>query len=119
MQHYRMGDLEQPYLVEQYHAITGEPLSDEPDYNHSYYLELIFAHVAGLSVEKDKMVIDPVDVGLTYFKLDHVKVKGKEIGITYSDKDRSEKGLKKGFTITVDGKAAVQMEHLGRVEIEL
>lgn len=119
MQHYRMGDLEQPYLVEQYHAITGEPLSDEPDYNHSYYLELIFAHVAGLSVEKDKMVIDPVDVGLTYFKLDHVKVKDKEISIAYSDKDRSEKGLKKGFTITVDGKAAVQMDHLGRVEIKL
>lgn len=39
--------------------MTDEAISDEPDYNHSYYLELIMAHVAGVTLREDKVIIDP------------------------------------------------------------
>ena len=119
LQHYRMHDIGQPYLVEQYHAQTGEPLSDEPDYNHSFYLELLIAHVAGLRVFEDKIVIDPVDVGLKYFHLKNVMVRGKKIEIVYSDKDREQKGLKKGFTVKVDDAVIAQSEQPEPVEYAL
>lgn len=119
LQHYRMHDISMPYLVEQYHAITGEPISDEPDYNHSYYLELLVSHVAGLKVTEDKMIIDPVNIGLKYFKLANVKVKGKDVAITYSQKDRADKGLKKGFVVTVDGEEVAVHDELCKVEIPL
>lgn len=119
LEHYRMHDIGMPYLVEQYHAITGEPISDEPDYNHSFYLELLISHVAGLKVEEDKVVIDPLHIGLDYFRLGNVKVRNKSITIAYSKKDRPEKGIQKGFTVTVDGKAEVVKEDLCKVEIAL
>lgn len=119
LQHYRMQDISMPYLVEQYHAVTGEPISDEPDYNHSFYLELLISHVAGLRVLEHKMVIDPVDVGLKYFRLGNVLVRGRKVCIAYSEKDRADKGLKKGFVITVDGNVLVQQDSLCRVEIPL
>ena len=52
LQHYRGRDLMKPYLVEHYHGETGEPLSDEPDYNHSFYIDLIMSHVAGITLLK-------------------------------------------------------------------
>lgn len=119
LQHYRMQDISMPYLVEQYHAVTGEPISDEPDYNHSYYLELLVSHVAGLKAEEDKLVIDPVDIGLKYFKLANVKVRGKDVSVSYSDKDREDKGIKKGFVVTVDGEIVAQKDSLCKIEIPL
>lgn len=119
LEHYRMHDISMPYLVEQYHAVTGEPISDEPDYNHSYYLELLISHVAGLKAEEDKIVVDPVDVGLKHFKLANVKVRGKSITITYSDKDREKKGLKKGFMVAVDGEVVAHHDHLCKVEVTI
>lgn len=119
LQHYRMHDISKPYLVEQYNAITGEAISDEPDYNHSYYLELLVSHVAGLKVEADKMVIDPINIGLKYFSLANVKVRGKDVTITYSEKDREDKGLKKGFIVMVDGEVVAQKDSLCKVEIAL
>lgn len=119
LQHYRMQDIGMPYLVEQYHAVTGEPISDEPDYNHSYYLELLISHVAGLKVEEDRIIVDPVQIGLKYFKLSNIKVRGKNITIAYSEKDREDQGLKKGFVVCMDGEAVVEKENICRVEIAL
>ncbi len=119
LQHYRMHDITMPYLVEQYHAVTGEPISDEPDYNHSYYLELLISHVAGLKVEEDRIVVDPLHIGLKYFKLANVKVRSRAVTIAYSEKDREDKGLKKGFVVTVDGEIVARNDILCRVEIDL
>lgn len=119
LQHYASKNLEEPYLVEQYHGVTGEGMSDEPDYNHSFFLELIFGHVAGLRVEPDKLVIDPIEIGLKYFKLDNVQVRGRKISISYSDKDRPKKDLKAGMIVKVDDKVVVQQPEKGRVEVAL
>ena len=39
--------------MEHYNAETGEMLSDEPDYNHSFYIDLIIRQVAGLEPTED------------------------------------------------------------------
>lgn len=119
LQHYMTGDLSQPYLVEQYHALTGEPLSDEPDYNHSYYLELLVSHVAGVTLKEDVLVVDPVDVGLRYFRLDNLQLRGKKVCISYSDREREDKGIKKGLKVYVDGTEMAGSENLSRLEIIL
>jgi hypothetical protein len=81
--HFLNRDLNQPCLVEHYNSGTGEPLSDEPEYNHSFYIDLVITHVAGLSVESDRIELDPVDIGLDYFVLDRVKAAGLDLRITY------------------------------------
>ncbi|WP_147915645.1 MGH1-like glycoside hydrolase domain-containing protein [Ruania zhangjianzhongii] len=63
-QHFRDGDVAVPYLVEHYDGLTGEPISDEPDYNHSYLIDLIVQYVAGLRVEPDGLFLEPVEIDL-------------------------------------------------------
>lgn len=117
LQHYRNNVLGQPYLVEQYHAITGENLSDEPDYNHSYYLDLIMSFVAGLKVTESGMEIDPLDTGLSFFKLEDVKVRGKNVTITYAKKAR--KDMEAGLCVYVDGELVAKEDGLGKVVVKL
>jgi hypothetical protein len=83
LQHFRDEDITRPYLVEHYDAETGEPISDEPDYNHSYFIDLIVSHVCGVGVNEDGVVFDPVDVGLEWWRLGNLRVKGKVYNIEY------------------------------------
>lgn len=119
LEHYKSHDISYPYLVEQYHAITDEGISDEPDYNHSYYIELIFAHVAGISLDEDIITIDPVDIGLDYFKLDDVDIRGKKYSIHYAkDKDTAdEEGIQAGLTVYADGSEIAHLDKLGKIEV--
>lgn len=79
--HFQQHDGRTPYLVEHYDSLTGEPLSDEPDYFHSYLIDLIIRYVVGLRVED--MSVEPVDIGLEHFTLDNIHVGGREIAISY------------------------------------
>ncbi len=110
-EHYRNGNVEEPYLVEQYHAVTGENLSDEPDYNHSFFLDLIISHVAGVDVQKDRIVIDPLDVGLRYFKLENLMIRGSVYEIALD-----EAGV---FTVRKDGELVSSRKGLGKIELPL
>lgn len=121
LEHYKGHDIAYPYLVEQYHAATDEGISDEPDYNHSFYLELIFAHVAGISVREDKLIINPVDIGLSYFKLDNIIIRGKKVAVHYASDDETaeDEGLKAGLSVIIDGKEIEHSDKLGKIEIAL
>lgn len=103
-QHFEHHDLQRPYLVEQYDAETGEQLSDEPDYNHSYFIELIIAQVCGVRLAEEEIVIDPVDVGLHYFKVDNLRIRGKALGVSYADEwaGTNAAGIRPGFTVIWD-----------------
>lgn len=114
-QHFDSHDLNRPYLVEQYHAITGEPLSDEPDYNHSYFLQLIFAHVCGVEVEEDRVVIDPLHLDLSYFALENFKIRGSFYDIYYN-KVENEEG-RKGFQIYKEKQLIHNSQELEKVII--
>lgn len=87
LQHFRDRNVRRPYLVEHYHAETGEPLSDEVDYNHSFYIDLIISHVAGVKITEDGIVFDPIDIGLDYFILDNLKIRDDYYTITYKKED--------------------------------
>lgn len=119
LQHFRDGVLHRPYLVEHYNAETGEPLSDDVDYNHSYWLDLVITHVCGLEAGERELVIDPVDIGLKYFKLDGVTIRGNRYGICYSDKDRKHLGLEKGFTVTRNGETVFHHDTLTKTVLTL
>lgn len=102
MQHYRYGNINFPYLVEQYNAVTGEDISDEPDYNHSYYMDLIMNYVVGLDLREDEIVIDPIDIGLKKYDLSNLEIRGHKIEVHYDKKN--------GMTLISDGKALLSNE---------
>lgn len=119
LQHYRNNVLGQPYLVEQYHAESGENLSDEPDYNHSYYLDLIMSFVAGINVTETEIVIDPLDIGLSYFRLEDVVVCGKKLSVTYAKKARPQDQQEAGLMVYLDGKLVARAETLQELKVSL
>lgn len=119
LEHYKAHDVAEPYLVEQYHAATDEAISDEPDYNHSYYLELIFAHVAGITLQQDKVVIEPIDIGLDYFKLDNVVIRGRNFSVQYArdEETAKEENINSGLNVFIDGKLVKNLDRLGKIEL--
>lgn len=117
--HYRGRDLDAPYLVEHYSSATGEPISDEVDYNHSYYIDLVIQHIAGLKVEVDRFILHPIDIGLAYFELDRIEVAGHKLTITYHNGDYPETGIPTGYRLYVDGELAVESEKLEAMEYVL
>lgn len=110
-QHYRNGNMAEPYLVEQYHAETGENLSDEPDYNHSYFNDLIVTYVAGVDVYEDRVVINPLDIGLKYFHLYNLQIRGKCFDI-----ELTKDGM---FVVKVDGKLISETKGFAKVHVPL
>ena len=95
LEHFQGHDTDRPYLVEHYDCETGEALSDEPDYLHSYYIDLVMRHVAGLEVTESGIRVDPVDIGLEWFTLSQVQVCGHRVDMEYC------RGT--GYRIRVDG----------------
>lgn len=116
--HFERRDLQRPCLVEHYDSLTGEPLSDEADYNHSYYIDLLIRHIAGLEVEMDGLMLDPVDIGLAYFDLDHVRAAGRDIRVAYHAPGCQTGGtdIPEGYSLYVDGKPVRHSEKLEKME---
>ncbi|SFM28620.1 hypothetical protein SAMN03159341_12431 [Paenibacillus sp. 1_12] len=113
--HFRNRDVTDPYLVEHYSSQSGEPLSDEVDYNHSYYIDLTIKHIAGLNVEENQFVLDPIDIGLSYFRLDRIYAAGYELTITYNRGDGANTDIAVGYRLYVDGQLALESERLSRM----
>ena len=109
-EHFKERNLAMPYLVEHYDSVTGEALSDEVDYLHSYYIDLIIRHVCGIEPDEHGITFDPVDIGLNYFTLNGVYVAGHMIDVSFM---RNE-----GYTVTIDGKRRIQHHKLGSCKID-
>lgn len=106
LQHYRDRDLKRPYMVEHYNAETGEPLSDDVDYNHSYYIDLIITYVAGVEITEKGLAFNPLDCGLNYFELDRLSVRGDTYAVTYRRpgcEDVSCSHILEGYTVYKNG----------------
>ncbi len=104
MQHFRNGNINEPYLVEHYNPETGEALSDEVDYNHSYFIDLIMCYVLGLKIYKDYIQIDPLYLGLDYFLCTGIKIKNHRLDIKYQ--------RDKIFEVILDGKEIIKEKKL-------
>ena len=105
LEHFRFGDIHQPYLVEHYNAETGEMLSDEADYNHSFYLDLIVRHICGIEPTDAGMRFEPLDTGLEYFSIRGVNVKGHSVDVYYQRRAGHYDGQDAGYTLLIDGEA--------------
>lgn len=114
--HYSGRDLARPYLVEHYDSQTGEPISDEVDYNHSYYIDLVIRHIVGLDIQLDHIIIDPVDVGLDYYELDDVHAAGKVLRITFGRPGVINLPVKAGLRLFVDDIEVAHSETLKQIQ---
>ena len=85
LEHFQGHDIRRPYLVEHYDSITGEPLSDEPDYNHSFMIDLIVRCVAGLIPTEEGLLFEPIDCGLDHFELKGVRIRDHLLSVSLSD----------------------------------
>lgn len=112
-QHFRYGNLNDPYLVEFYNAKTGEALSDEPDYAHSYWTDLVVTHVAGIVPTETGFDFAPVKPSFRYFALTKLPFRGHLIDVYYQRRawERYD-AFGKGFTLRLDGKTIWQGETL-------
>lgn len=108
--HYYGGDGVVPYLVEHYNSMTGECISDDVDYSHSYYIDLVMKYVAGISAFPGGFWVDPVDIGLRYFHLTGVHIQGHEIEIHFER-------AKKNIEVIVDGRKVVKKREEEKIEI--
>ena len=100
-EHFRDGDLRRPYLVEHYNPESGEPLSDEPDYNHSYWIDLVVQDIAGFRPQPDGIRIEPLDIGLGWYCLKDLRYRGHVYEIRFARKPRPD--MAEGLTILRDG----------------
>ena len=102
LEHFRGGKLDDPYLVEFYNAETGEALSDEPDYNHSFYLDLVVRHIAGIEPTEKGFCFHPVKTDMHYFSLKAIQIKGHLIDVTYD--------AKSGYRLCIDGQERLRVD---------
>ena len=112
------GDFQRPDVVEHYNPETGASISQEEDYFHSSWIDLIVTGVVGLQVERNSVTVDPLDCGLSYFDLDNVLVRGRRLRITWRDREReAPDDLEPGLRIWIDGKLILESERLSRFEL--
>lgn len=102
-------DSAMPCLVEFYDSKTGEPLSEEPDYNHSFYADLIVRHLAGIEPAEQGVSFHPLKTKTAYFSLTGLYIQGHRIDVYYQ-KTAADKysDLPDGYTVCVDGRRRFQ-----------
>ncbi len=110
--HFRDADPAQPYLVEHYDSSTGEPLSDEADYNHSYLIDLVVRYLAGLRVTGSTLALRPLDVGLGRLELTGVSVAGHRLSISLRGRGEQRHGI-----VRCDGRTLHDGPVAGGVEL--
>ena len=109
LEHFHEGDMDAPYLVEFYNSETGEPLSDEPDYNHSFYADLVVRHVAGITPTEQGVSFRPVAMPVRYFSLENIEVRGHRLNVYYQQEDGlAFEHMPCGYTLLLDGKTILQ-----------
>jgi len=79
--HFRDADPNLPYLVEHYDPLTGEPISDEPDYSHSSLIDIVVTRLVGLHRAGDAWRLRPFDIGVRTLQLSGVPLRNHRIDI--------------------------------------
>jgi len=119
---FRNRDIDLPMVVEHHNPLTGEEISQEEDYFHSSWIDLVVTGVGGIVPSEDAILrLDPIDCGLGFFHLRGVPFRGREVDISWLDPGRFEgtPDLPSGFIVRVDGRLVADRERLEPVEIDL
>ena len=112
--------LDRPTSYEYYSPLTGKApffrMAD--DYMHSWIVELILKHVAGVqTLDEGRLVVEPFDFGLKSFTADNVRVRGRTVKVTW--RARKTDSAPRGLTVSVDGKRRAHADTLTRLEVDL
>ena len=102
--------------MEHYNPESGEPLSDEVDYNHSYWIDLVMSFVAGIHVEEDKIIVDPLQLGLQWFIMRNVLIRGHRYAVSWAEKENID-AVPVGMKIMRDGETIFESDVIEKVEI--
>lgn len=101
-------DLQFPWTGEYYNGDTGEWRTDERDYNHSTYLDILIADLAGLRPHPgDRLEIRPlVEEHTPGFMIDGIRYHGHDLSIAWTRPTAATPGPdgRVGFRVYVDGK---------------
>ena len=110
--HFMDLDLKRPCVSEYFDPLTGKPNAPDLDYAHSYFIDLLMRHVAGIEASplKDSIRIHPLNLGLTRFEVANARVKGHDLGVRWQDSK---------LTVTVDGKVAARQSNLAPLTLRL
>jgi hypothetical protein len=112
MLHFIGGDLRRPCISEHYDPISGAPNAPNLDYAHSYFIDLVMRHVAGIEAEalSDEVRIHPLDLGLDRFEVRNVRVKGHDLDVAWKNET---------LAIAVDGKTVATNTGLTPLTVRL
>lgn len=118
--HFRNGNLEDPCLVEHYRPDTGEPISQEEDYYHSGWIDLVVTAICGLVPQaSDRVQLDPVDCGLDWFVLRGLPYRGRQLDISWNRNEGSQPDLRAGLSLAVDGRLTAHRSTWGPLVADL
>ena len=93
---FRNGDTRDPMIYEHYNPETGQPISQEEDYLHSTWIDLIVSYVAGICpLPGGELAFRPINCGFDRFSLRGVKVASRTVDVEYD--------AKSGYVARVDG----------------
>lgn len=108
-------------LEEDYYPDTGAPvvgLKRSLHYFHSGYIDLILSGLVGIRpFADDKVEINPLASGISYFRADRIVYHGHELAVQW-DSDGSHYGTA-GLLVEIDGKVAASSADLTRLSISL
>jgi hypothetical protein len=109
MAQFRDGDLTFPWTGEFYNGDTGVWRTDQRDYNHSTYIDILIADIIGLRPRPDDAIeLRPlIEAAMPAFLLDGVRYHDHDLTIAWDPPDSgvSPDGLT-GFRVYLDGKLA-------------
>lgn len=122
MAQFKDQDVNFPWTGEYYNSNTGEWRTDQRDYNHSTYIDILIADIAGLRPRNDDVIEFHPLIGakMPPFVIDGIRYRDHDISILWLPKESNDTqpdGLK-GFRVYVDGRLAHHNpDSGGRVEI--
>lgn len=87
-------------FYEHYNPLTGQPLSSFRDYMHSWWIDIILRHVAGMEVQDDgSLVVDALPMGVTFYALRGAPCRGHKIDLLWNDASTGN-----GLVVRCDGR---------------
>jgi hypothetical protein len=117
--HFPDGDLDAVCISEQYDSLTGHPKLPHLDYAHSYFIDLVMRHIAGLEPdETGTLHIAPLPTELDWFTVEGVRCQGREIAVTWRRPGASGP-CPEGYQVTVDRRIVQRTDQVAPGAVDL
>ncbi|NUM55025.1 MAG: hypothetical protein HUU46_15365 [Candidatus Hydrogenedentes bacterium] len=122
MAQFKDKDTNYPWTGEYYNGNTAEWRTDQRDYNHSTYIDILIADIAGLRPRNDDVLeVHPlISAQMPPFVIDGIRYRDHDISMLWlpNESGETQPDNLKGFRIYVDGKLVHHnLENAERIKI--